>query len=126
MKWLTQKQIKQAARTEKTAIECSRLHWHQMATCTLEELNSKLRQLGYYTRLIRENYCALCQKYADEKGDCVKCPLGNNNCNETNWHNAAYALRQFYRLPTQTSLAKFQTQAKIMEAIIAGLQKETK
>lgn len=123
MNWLTQKQVKQAA-TKKAAIECSRLHWHQMATCTLSELNSKLRQLKYYFDLLREDYCALCLRYAF-KDSCGVCPIGND-CKATNWVKAKRALIVFNRLPTQASLDTFQVEAKIMQATIAKLQEVAK
>ena len=84
MKWLTVKQIKEAAReSDEAAIECSILHYEQVMGAT----GAELVQFGRNNRkewLLNQVYCALCTRH-HRNGSCQKCPLARyNHCNRDN------------------------------------------
>ena len=87
MKWITEKQIKAAAKkSHKAAIEMSKKHWMQVVTATKRELID-----GYNKGLVDlwGTHCALCQRYSDGFGKCGKCILKDENtgcCRE--WETA--------------------------------------
>ncbi len=71
MDWITIEEVKEAAKDEGTAIDCSIKHWEQMATATLEEIKSA--KSGY---LASPNscWCALCElKHFVGKGNMNEC-----------------------------------------------------
>ncbi len=67
MRWLTQAEVKIAAKKSKrAAIACSKKHWKQNATATQKETAGK-------GGLTDEGLCALCQRYGEPS--CEGCPL---------------------------------------------------
>lgn len=96
MKWLTQKEVKEAGKkSKKAAIRCSIEHWQQIVDATWEELEKKI-QLGggvASSSLVHVPYCALCQRYY-KRGTCRLCPLAlamGHKCNDTGslWRRAS-------------------------------------
>ena len=114
MKWLTQKQVKEAAKkSRKAAIECSRLHWEQLATCTKGELLAKTRQLSEYHDLIGCDYCSLCIRYRGDNSSCDECPISDDqNCvKKSQWRKCYNTFRT----------SGFQVEAKKMEQLLGEL-----
>jgi len=86
MKWLTHKQVKQAAKeSPEAAIACSILHYEQIQQATIEDIEAKESMFG-------GAYCALCRRYCDAdelellRLRCRNCPLlkAGYYCNEAN------------------------------------------
>ena len=68
MRWLTQAEVKIAAKKSKrAAIACSKKHWKQNATATQKETEAGKGGLT------DDRLCALCQRYGEPS--CEGCPL---------------------------------------------------
>lgn len=124
MKWLTQAQVKAAAKTEKTAKICSELHWWQLGHCTEEELKKKVRQYPKDADMTMVSYCfcAFCARHShiscNSNG---KCLLKNkmNCCGE--YADARDAFEKWQDDPTPANFKAFQVKAKIMWRKIKNL-----
>ena len=116
VKWLTQKQVKEAAKkSRKAAIECSRLHWEQLATATDEESGNKRDSL-MMSVLDGHEYCALCKRFFAECR-CNDCPLvaADGGCHTFSTQYQACARSRI------RGHAAFQIEAKKMEQILGEL-----
>ncbi len=88
MRWITQAQVKAAARkSDKASISMSMKHWFQLTTATKKEIID-----GYNDDKVDiwGEHCALCGRYSDGYENCGKCPLtdeGRSDCCEE-WRNA--------------------------------------
>ena len=72
MKWITRKEVKQAAKkSRQTAIKMSIKHWQQLEGASFYELRNKQRSTP---NILTENYCALCQRFK-KNNRCGACPL---------------------------------------------------
>jgi len=80
MKWLTIKEVKQAAKKSKRdALRCSRKHWRQNWMATKEELKRHVIKKGPKQKSpTDQSLCALCTRYFDRGGsisnECKGCP----------------------------------------------------
>lgn len=73
MKWLTTKEIHDAANESKqAAIVCSRKHWRQIYRATKQELLKYKGRPPLPNSLMTGSACALCLRYSG----CHSCPLG--------------------------------------------------
>lgn len=71
MNWLTEKQVKAAAKkSHNAAVRCSQEHWWQLSTATRKEIDEAPDD---WEVLVCASYCALCQRYFLCK--CKGCPL---------------------------------------------------
>ncbi len=118
MKWLTQKQIKEAAKkSPKAAKDCVIEHWTQLATCTFKEFVWAVKQ-GKAS--IWGGFCAFCIRARNEDDvlfcSTKKCPVflqtGCIGCSETPWHRAFADFNNFEENPTQANYTKFHKAAK--------------
>jgi len=75
MNWLTQNEIKAAAKKSlKAAKACSLQHWQQLRQATPKEL---FAALNHDDVEITVEFCALCQRYlSGHRTLCRRCPLG--------------------------------------------------
>ena len=106
MNWLTQTEIKEAAKTVATAMDCSVKHWRQLATATFRELVWAAKRFG--TDLTNTYYCALCVKH----GLCREnCPIGKYSgdsvCGNTPYSKAADAWECFLANHSLLNYRKF-------------------
>ena len=124
MTYLTLTQINEAAKTsDKAALECSRLHWEQIATwlpkafikaCFRQEVS------------IKSDLCACCHRYQTQyhETDCRRCPLGAGatelKCCNGLWVKANDALIGYIELNTLANYKKFYYAAKAVERYIAA------
>jgi len=80
-KYLTQKQIKAAAKAGLVeALECSRIHWRQLEAAGPGDFWHEMRKTVVETRIsYGYRHCALCHRYGDLKNDvfpdCSRCVL---------------------------------------------------
>ncbi len=89
MKWLTQKQVKEAAKkSPKAAHDCVIEHWTQLATCTFDELKKVIKSKS---NIINSCYCAFCSKYT-KRQLCSACPIRiktrKDYCEKTFYYDA--------------------------------------
>ena len=117
MNFVTLKDVQAAAdKGWQAALECSKLHWHQLSHCTAKELREFLAEefgsddMVFYTN---SYYCALCE-LAQRKTDslspwpCSLCP--KRSCKAGNWKSADIAFMVW--LAREGTLKSFQTAAK--------------
>lgn len=120
MKWLTQKEVKAAAKkSKKAAIACSVLHWEQILTATKEEL------CDFYDNrsddLVRSPYCALCCRFNDDAAECPKCPVPDKcKTGGSVWSAASYACTRL-RYDNDFPLSTFRRKAQPMLGLLKSL-----
>ena len=92
MRWLTQKEIKVAAKKSKRAAKkCSQEHWRQLSTATEDELKKGLKKKRVSTR---NKHCALCIRY-----DCLickGCPFADNSQLRDEWEDGRLNCPEIY------------------------------
>lgn len=119
IKWITKKQVTKAAeKGEAHALECSTLHWHQLATCTFSELKTKLNQLSEPTDLLTVDYCSLCSVYFDNY--CLGCPVGRCMGDGDKWKRCYDVFPPI----TEEEHAFFQIRAVTMYEFLESKRKE--
>lgn len=99
MDWLTQEEIKAAAKkSEKAAIACSVKHWEQILAATKWELQRADHAIMYGKN------CALCIRHKDKydpkhSTHCSQCSLGKiGKCEDYGaWRGAVWALEEYLR-----------------------------
>ncbi len=122
MNWLTLTQINEAAKTsDKTALECSRLHWEQIATCTQEEWNKGFERNRVHLGIKR---CSCCMRYYDRlEESCTICPLRGWDSTANSCCKEAYGVAESYGDDYDghpDDFEAFQTAAKAVERYIAA------
>lgn len=117
MKWLSQKQIKEAAKkSPKAAHDCVIEHWTQLATCTFREFIAIVKAEHQIRNIIGSSACAYCLKYQGVRIVCDGCPVCEKTrkdyCEDTPFVNADEALGNFKRHSTQANFNLFHKAAK--------------
>lgn len=119
MNWLTLKQIKQAAKTsDKAALECSRLHWEQLAKWQPKALEKACVE-GLIS--IHGGFCANCVRHSAK---CPECILATNDtgswkCCNGLWEAAWRAYNLWKGNPTPATYKAFRDAAKAVDQYIA-------
>ena len=100
-RWITQEQVRTAAKNLRSALKMSHKHWEQIAQATEKQIE---RAIANNKLDIRCRHCALCHFYhGDNVGDlspenCKKCVLSNHHsskqecCRE--WHACANCCKE--------------------------------
>lgn len=123
MNWITKEQVKEAAKDKMTALQCSRDHHDQGATCKQWELMKAIEDGMFY---IDPSACACCEKY-----DCCdnKCPLSKDGmygkCCGGNFRTMELVYKLFKEDPTPAHFTAFQAaEVKVRDYIQAVIDKE--
>lgn len=128
MRWLTQKQIKEAAnKSPKAAHDCVIEHWTQLAVCSYEELKDAVenKKVPY-----EAFWCAFCVRRGFtriEEAKCAPyCPVYKKTkecyCEKTPWYSAKPAFNIFKADPTQANYTKFHKAAQKELKFLKGLK----
>lgn len=116
MKWLTQKEIKAAAKkSEKAAIACSVLHWEQILTATKRDFHEPSAGTVYSID------CALCIRHMKHgRTQCCLCSLGKIKlCRDDTWQNARGAMDEY--LDGKINFRQFRRKAQPMLDLLRSL-----
>lgn len=121
MKWLTQKEVRTAAKkSERAAIACSKKHWRQLATAKESETRKKANSLSYNSPICEE-YCALCVRFQNPqlsfKQNCRQCPLRKEKYSLTCCKEYQAASTAFIAWNNRCPLADFATFTKNAKAM---------
>ncbi len=122
MTYLTLTQIKEAAKTsDKAALECSRLHHHQAATCNQASLRIAWDNDEFDYSM---EFCAACERWYNKKRRCLGCPLDDDepdfNCCDGLYAAVDAAHDEWRDNPTPKTFRAFQTAARAVERYIAA------
>jgi len=106
--WLFREYIKLQAKSRKTAVLCSRLHWWQLKIAGPKELK---RALDLKLVDTHAGFCALCGRYEPATIQCEKfCPL---RCGDV-WGEAYSTLRKWQQNPTSINWRKWKKASAIV------------
>ena len=119
MKWLTQKEVKVAAKkSNKAAIACSVMHYEQILAAKKWEIQRNHKRNHLW--LTGPDLCALCERC---NGYCGRCPLGKvqecpteGSCYHEVW--AAYA----FLIADMDDIETFRNKVRPMLQLLRGLQ----
>lgn len=130
MKWLTEAQVKKAAKTAKGALAITKTHWWQNANATEEELKEYWNVGGGHNP-VAANICGLCLRYDESAEECGACPLRKvSKCYQSQstyrladnaWHDLKNAWH--YDEPAKRLFNKWQKAAQKMYKVLLSLEK---
>lgn len=119
MDWITKEYIKsEAAKGRRQAIECTQLHWRELAKAKPKELEEAFDNKDV---TITTDYCAICQRYL-LSGAGMMCPKCLLKCRDV-WNKARDTFYQWRNNPTRINFRKWKQAAKAVLAKIDRLHK---